>query len=177
MQRGEFPMSAMCEMTMAMPQKDNPLACEFGFTGMARREVKTLEDFFKNYGVRLQTIARMCDMGFTVNTLIRMTEQELDDVIATMVDNYHVELLFGEKYGIKSAVRAEKKALDDEADRQRLSAMSKSEKKRRLENGALLASSIDGESDGRFPLGQWKDLYNCNCKWLKRVYQLYLRSG
>lgn len=143
MQRGEYNLPLMCDITTAMAQKDNPLAYEFGFTGMPRREAKTLEDLFKNYGVRLQTIARMCDMGFTVNTLLRMTEQELDDVIATMVENYQVELLFGERYGIKSAVRAEKKSLDDEADRQRMSVMSKSEKKRRLEGAALIASSKD----------------------------------
>ncbi|CAM6044037.1 unnamed protein product [Sphagnum compactum] len=122
-----------------MAQKDNPLAYEF-FTGMPRRETRTLEDLFDNYGVRHQTLAKISDMGFTVNTLIRMTEQELDDVIQTMVENFHIELLFGERYGLKAAVRAEKKAIEDEAERQRImSFSSKSEKKRRLEGGPLVA--------------------------------------
>jgi len=122
-----------------MAQKDNPLAYEF-FTGMPRRETRTLEDLFDNYGVRHQTLAKINDMGFTVNTLIRMTEQELDDVIQTMVENFHIELLFGERYGLKAAVRAEKKAIEDEAERQRImSFSSKSEKKRRLEGGPLVA--------------------------------------
>jgi hypothetical protein len=69
-----------------------------------------------------------------------MTEQELDDVIQTMVENFHIELLFGERYGLKAAVRAEKKAIEDEAERQRtMSFSSKSEKKRRLEGGPLVA--------------------------------------
>jgi hypothetical protein len=123
-----------------MTHKDNPLAYEF-FTGMPRREGKTLEELFENYGVRHHTLAKMSDMGFTVNTLIRMTEQELDEVIQTMVENFHIELLFGERYGVKAAIRAEKKAIEDEAERQRIMSFgSKSEKKRKLEGRSLAAS-------------------------------------
>jgi hypothetical protein len=42
------------------------------------------------------TLAQMRDMVFTVNTLIAMTEQELDEVIQTMVENFHIELLLGQ---------------------------------------------------------------------------------
>ncbi|CAK9190301.1 unnamed protein product [Sphagnum jensenii] len=128
-----------------MTHKDNPLAYEF-FTGMPRREGKTLEELFENYGVRHHTLAKMSDMGFTVNTLIRMTEQELDEVIQTMVENFHIELLFGERYGVKAAIRAEKKAIEDEAERQRIMSFgSKSEKKRKLEGRSLAASKEVGK--------------------------------
>jgi hypothetical protein len=40
-----------------------------------------------------------------------MTEQELDEVIQSMVENFHIELLLGERYGLKVAVRTEKKQL------------------------------------------------------------------
>jgi hypothetical protein len=127
-----------------MAHKDSPLAYEF-FTGMPRREGKTLEELFENYGVRHHTLAKMSDLGFTVNTLIRMTEQELDEVIQTMVENFHIELLFGERYGVKAAIRAEKKAIEDEAERQRIMSFgSKSEKKRRLEGRSLAASKEGG---------------------------------
>ncbi len=45
----------------------------------------------------------MRDMVFTVNTLIAMTEQELDEVIQTMVENFHIELLLGQRYGLKGS--------------------------------------------------------------------------
>ncbi len=149
-----------------MAQKDNPLAYEF-FTGMPRQETRTLEDLFDNYGVRHQTLAKISDMGFTVNTLIRMTEQELDDVIQTMVENFHIELLFGERYGLKAAVRAEKKAIEDEAERQRImSFSSKSEKKRRLEGGPLVALK---EGDLSFFNNSW---YSAVCLEMKNTVLL-----
>jgi hypothetical protein len=62
-----------------------------------------------------------------------------------MVENFHIELLFGERYGVKAAIRAEKKAIEDEAERQRIMSFgSKSEKKRKLEGRSLAASKEGG---------------------------------
>jgi len=91
-----------------MTQKDNPLDHEC----VPCRDGKTLQELFENYGVRQHTIAKMSDIAFTVNTLVFMTEQELDEVIQSMVENFHIELLLGERYGLKVAVRTEKKAIE-----------------------------------------------------------------
>jgi hypothetical protein len=58
---------------------------------------------FEYYGMWHHTLAQMSDMGFTVNTLIAMTEQELDEVIQTMVENFHIQLVLGERYGLKGS--------------------------------------------------------------------------
>ncbi|KAJ7233743.1 hypothetical protein O6H91_Y451700 [Diphasiastrum complanatum] len=97
----------------------------------------------------------MTEMGFTVNTLVNMTEQELEDVITTILETYQVELLVGEKYGIKSAIRAEKKHKEEEIERQRLELLSKSPrtckhdeiglgvvKESRRENTLILSDSV-----------------------------------
>ncbi|KAG6547486.1 hypothetical protein Mapa_010934 [Marchantia paleacea] len=118
---------------MMQPSADNR-SFEFGFTTAGgRREVRTLEDLFHGYGVRIATLAKMTEMGFTVSTLVNMTEAELDDVIQTISDILQMELLVGERYGIKSAVRAEKKHLEEELERQRLELLTKSERKRKLD--------------------------------------------
>nr|AAF77606.1 ZamfuLFY protein [Zamia furfuracea] len=88
-------------------------------TANGRKELSSLEDLFRHYGVRYVTLTKMVEMGFTVNTLVNMTEQEVDDVIRALVEIYRTDLLVGEKYGIKSAVRAERKRLD-EIERKRL---------------------------------------------------------
>ncbi|KAL3684809.1 hypothetical protein R1sor_002831 [Riccia sorocarpa] len=118
---------------MMQPAADNR-SFEFGFSATCgRREVRTLEDLFQGYGVRIATLAKMTEMGFTVSTLVNMTEAELDDVIQTISDILQVELLVGERYGIKSAIRAEKKHIEEELDRQRIELLTKSERKRKLE--------------------------------------------
>jgi hypothetical protein len=92
-----------------MTQKDNPLAHE----GMPRWEGKSLGEMFEKFGVRRHTIAKMSDMEFTVNTLVRMTEPELDEVIQIMLEDFHMGLLLGERYGLKIAVRVEKKTIEE----------------------------------------------------------------
>jgi hypothetical protein len=52
-------------------------------------------------------------MGFTVNTLVQMTEPELDEVIQIMLEDFHIGLLLGERYGFKVAVQAEKKTIEE----------------------------------------------------------------
>ncbi|CAM6019410.1 unnamed protein product [Sphagnum balticum] len=92
-----------------MTQKDNPLAHE----GMPRWEGKSLGQLFEKFGVRRHTIAKMSDMAFTVNTLVRMTEPELDEVIQIMLEDFLMGLLLGERYGLKVAVRVEKKTIEE----------------------------------------------------------------
>ncbi|KAJ7533347.1 hypothetical protein O6H91_13G044600 [Diphasiastrum complanatum] len=75
----------------------------------------------------------MTEMGFTVNTMLNMTEQEVEDLIKAMFEIYNVELLVGEKYGIKSAIRAEKKHMEEDLERQRLELLSTSDRKRKLD--------------------------------------------
>ncbi|CAM6082502.1 unnamed protein product [Calypogeia fissa] len=125
---------------------------EFGFTTAGgRREVRTLEDLFQGYGVRMATLAKMTEMGFTVSTLVNMTEAELDDIIQTISDILQMELLVGERYGIKSAVRAEKRHIDEELERQRLELLTKSERKRKLDEvaGVVLSSKEGAASEQR----------------------------
>jgi hypothetical protein len=92
-----------------MTQKDNPLAHE----GMPRWEGKSLGEMFEKFGVRRHTIAKMSDMAFTVNTLVRMTEPELDEVIQIMLEEFHMGLLLGERDGLQVAVRVEKKTIEE----------------------------------------------------------------
>nr|BAB88864.1 LFY homolog [Sceptridium robustum] len=105
--------------------------------------MKSLEELFKDYGVRITTIAKVVEMGSTVSTLVNMTEQEIDDVIKTILDGYHIELLVGERYGFKSAIRAEKRRHEEEVERQRLQLLSRSGRKRK-DDTAVVATSLEG---------------------------------
>lgn len=113
------------------------------------KQLNSLEDFFKDYGVRFTTIAKIMELGFTVSTLVNMTEQEIEDVIHTMLEGGHVELLVGEKYGLKSAIRAEKKRQQEEMERQRLQFLSKSGKKSKLDDNTIIATSAEGTREQR----------------------------
>ena len=109
--------------------------------------LELLEDLFKDYGVRTSTIVKFLEMGFTVNTLVNMTEPEIDDVITTMMEGYQMELLVGEKYGLKSAIRAEKKRQEEEIEQQRLQCLGKNGKKHKLDEYSGIAST---SADGNF---------------------------
>ena len=52
-------------------------------------------------------------MGFTVSTLVDMKEEELDDMMNSLSHLFRWELLVGERYGIKAAVRAERRRLEE----------------------------------------------------------------
>nr|BAA93436.1 GpLFY [Gnetum parvifolium] len=111
-----------------------------------RKEMICLEELFRHYGVRYITMTKMMEMGFTVNTLVNMTEQELDEAIRTLVEIYRMELLVGEKYGIKSAIRAERRRLD-EAEKKRLQDLfSDVDGKRKIDENALDTLSQEGLS-------------------------------
>lgn len=83
------------------------------------RELGGLEDLFQAYGVRYYTAAKIAELGFTVNTLLDMRDGELDDMMSSLSQIFRWDLLVGERYGIKAAVRAERRRLDDQDSRRR----------------------------------------------------------
>ncbi|KAK4760718.1 hypothetical protein SAY87_005611 [Trapa incisa] len=70
-----------------------------------------MEELFQAYGIRYFTAAKIVELGFTVNTLIDMKDEELDDMMNSLSQIFRWELLVGERYGIKAAVRAERRRL------------------------------------------------------------------
>ncbi|GAB4860342.1 hypothetical protein Ancab_035500 [Ancistrocladus abbreviatus] len=102
-----------------------PTAAAFGVRpppGVAAgggRELVGLEELFQAYGIRYYTAAKIAELGFTVSTLVDMKEEELDDMMNSLSQIFRWELLVGERYGIKAAVRAERRRLEDEESRRR----------------------------------------------------------
>nr|CAC86163.1 putative LFY transcription factor [Silene coeli-rosa] len=78
-----------------------------------------LEELFQAYGIRYFTAAKIAEMGFTVNTLVDMKEEELEDMMNSLSHLFRWDLLVGERYGIKAAIRAERRRLDDLEDSRR----------------------------------------------------------
>ncbi|XP_057970302.1 protein ALF [Malania oleifera] len=70
-----------------------------------------LEELFQAYGIRYYTAAKIGEMGFTPSTLLDMREEELDDMMTSLSHIFRWDLLVGERYGIKAAVRAERRRL------------------------------------------------------------------
>ncbi|KAE8693988.1 Floricaula/leafy-like protein 2 [Hibiscus syriacus] len=79
-----------------------------------QRDVGGLEELFQAYGIRYYTAATIAELGFTVNTLLGMKEEELDEMMNCVSQIFRWELLVGERYGIKAAVRAERRRLEEE---------------------------------------------------------------
>ncbi|KAK4765166.1 hypothetical protein SAY86_026256 [Trapa natans] len=75
------------------------------------RRTVGMEEHFQAYGIRYFTAAKIAELGFTVNTLIDMRDEELDDMMNSLSQIFRWELLVGERYGIKAAVRAERRRL------------------------------------------------------------------
>lgn len=71
---------------------------------------------FQAYGIRYYTAAKIAELGFTVSTLLDMKDEELEDMMNSLSHIFRWELLVGERYGIKAAIRAERRRLDDEID-------------------------------------------------------------
>ncbi|KAF9594575.1 hypothetical protein IFM89_033545 [Coptis chinensis] len=84
-----------------------------------------LEDLFQGYCVRYNTVAKLAELGFTVNTLLGMTDAEIDEVLSTCHSQiFHWDISVGERYGIKIAIRAkiaerERFRIEDEELRRR----------------------------------------------------------
>ncbi|KAF7834029.1 LEAFY-like protein [Senna tora] len=83
-----------------------------------------LEELFHAYGIRYLTVSKIAELGFTASTLVDMKDQELDDMMNSLSHIFRWDLLVGERYGIKAAVRAERRRLDDNDDVRRRSLVS-----------------------------------------------------
>lgn len=70
-----------------------------------------LENLFQGYDVRNFTAAKIAELGFTANTLVEMKDEELDYMMSSLSHIFRWDLLVGERYGIKAAVRAERRRL------------------------------------------------------------------
>ncbi|EEC69524.1 hypothetical protein OsI_38778 [Oryza sativa Indica Group] len=69
---------------------------------------RELEELVAGYGVRMSTVARISELGFTASTLLAMTERELDDMMAALAGLFRWDLLLGERFGLRAALRAER---------------------------------------------------------------------
>lgn len=85
----------------------------------APRELGGLEELFQAYGIRYYTAAKIAELGFTVSTLIDMKDEELDDMMNSLSQIFRWDLLVGERYGIKAAIRAERRRVEDEEIKRR----------------------------------------------------------
>ncbi|XP_008775161.1 floricaula/leafy homolog [Phoenix dactylifera] len=74
---------------------------------------RELGEVFSGYGVRYATVARLGELGFTASTLVGMTEGEVEEVLSALAHLFRWDLLLGERYGIKAALRAERRRLLD----------------------------------------------------------------
>ncbi|OMO52343.1 Floricaula/leafy protein [Corchorus olitorius] len=83
------------------------------------RELGGIEELFHAYGIRYFTAAKIAELGFTVSTLLGMKEDELEEMMNSVSQIFRWELLVGERYGIKAAVRAERRRLEEEDLRRR----------------------------------------------------------
>lgn len=101
------------------PQAAAAAAAAAAYAVRPTRELGGLEDLFQAYGVRYYTAAKIAELGFTVNTLLVMKDDELDDMMNSLSHIFRWELLVGERYGIKAAIRAERRRLDEEESRRR----------------------------------------------------------
>ncbi|KAK6127834.1 hypothetical protein DH2020_038436 [Rehmannia glutinosa] len=78
---------------------------------MRPRELGGLEELFQAYGIRYYTAAKLAELGFTVSTLLDMRDEELEEMMDSLCHIFRWDLLVGERYGIKAAVRAERRRL------------------------------------------------------------------
>lgn len=87
--------------------------------GLPVRQLGGLEELFQAYGIRYYTAAKIAELGFTVSTLLDMKDDELDEMMNSLSQIFRWDLLVGERYGIKAAVRAHRRRLDDDDESRR----------------------------------------------------------
>ncbi|KAJ8636982.1 hypothetical protein MRB53_011249 [Persea americana] len=111
------PPSHLLTSTLAVPHPPPHATIPLPGTSLCRPATTLggMEDFFQAYGVRYYTVARMAELGFTVSTLLDMKDEEIDDMMTSLSQIFRWDLLVGERYGIKAAVRAERRRLDEES--------------------------------------------------------------
>ncbi|KAF8051873.1 hypothetical protein N665_1658s0009 [Sinapis alba] len=94
-------------------QQQTPATPQTAAFGM---RLGSLEGLFGPYGVRFYTAAKIAELGFTASTLVGMKDEELEDMMNSLSHIFRWELLVGERYGIKAAVRAERRRLQEEEE-------------------------------------------------------------
>ncbi|KAJ0238170.1 Protein LEAFY [Hirschfeldia incana] len=95
------------------PQQQPPATPQTAAFGM---RLGGLEGLFGPYGVRFYTAAKIAELGFTASTLVGMKDEELEDMMNSLSHIFRWELLVGERYGVKAAVRAERRRLQEEEE-------------------------------------------------------------
>lgn len=71
-----------------------------------------LQELFEAYGAfRSYSAAKLAELGFTVNTLLNMRDEELDEMMDTLCHIFRWDLLVAERHTIKAAVGAERRRL------------------------------------------------------------------
>ncbi|KAF4384642.1 hypothetical protein F8388_003949 [Cannabis sativa] len=115
---------AVSPSSVGVPQLVPAAAAYAAAASRPVRELGGLEELFHAYGIRYYTVAKIAELGFTVRTLANMRDEELDDMMNSVQHIFRWELLVGERYGIKAAVRAERRRLEEdyELSRRRSSA-------------------------------------------------------
>ncbi|KAL3343438.1 hypothetical protein AABB24_027127, partial [Solanum stoloniferum] len=126
--RGAMPPPSRLLEPVAPPQPPPPLpppppqplpTSSYSVSIRSTRELGGLEELFQAYGIRYYTAAKIAELGFTVNTLLDMKDEELDDMMNSLSQIFRWDLLVGERYGIKAAIRAEWRRLEEEEARRR----------------------------------------------------------
>ncbi|CAA7035125.1 unnamed protein product [Microthlaspi erraticum] len=95
------------------PPQPSPVTPQTAAFGM---RLGGLEGLFGAYGIRFYTAAKIAELGFTASTLVGMKDEELEDMMNSLSHIFRWELLVGERYGIKAAVRAERRRLQEEEE-------------------------------------------------------------
>lgn len=109
------------QMQQVQQQQQQQAAPISGGGGVVGRlvVVRELDEIFQSYGVRYATVERIRELGFTASTLVGMKDDEIDDMMGTLCHLFRWELLVGERYGIKAAVREERRRVDFTVDGRR----------------------------------------------------------
>nr|AHJ90706.1 CyLFY [Cylindrocystis sp. EM-2014] len=112
---------------------------------VGRKPATTLEELFRDNRLRSATLQMLNQMGFSVGTLVNLTEAEVDYVVRTIRETQHVDLPLGEQLGIKAGIRAERRYLEDFAEKERMV----DQRRRQDSQGATTANqSADHQSMG-----------------------------
>lgn len=98
---------------VAPPPQQQPATPQTAAFGM---RLGGLEGLFGPYGIRFYTAAKIAELGFTASTLVGMKDEELEEMMNSLSHIFRWELLVGERYGIKAAVRAERRRLQEEEE-------------------------------------------------------------
>lgn len=98
------------------PAQQHPATPQTAAGGAFGMRLGGLEGLFGPYGIRFYTAAKIAELGFTASTLVDMKDEELEEMMNSLSHIFRWELLVGERYGIKAAVRAERRRVQEEEE-------------------------------------------------------------